>query len=84
MDCNKLATSVTSLMTLWSLFSFQLFPGYRGFLVDSVKTLHLLDEVRISADERHMFKGISEAKGMTLSSFLSVLEYILFFLLFLF
>ncbi|XP_067949493.1 leucine-rich repeat-containing protein 43-like, partial [Watersipora subatra] len=28
-------------------------PGYRGFVVDNLKTIDLLDDIRIEADERH-------------------------------
>ena len=36
-----------------------LFIGYRGYIIDSIKTLSFLDEVTISAHERHLSKGMS-------------------------
>lgn len=42
----------------------QLFAGYRGYTIDYIKSLNLLDDSRISADERHLFKGMSKLKGM--------------------
>lgn len=35
-------------------------PGYRGFVVDNLKTIDLLDDVRIEADERHRHTGMSK------------------------
>lgn len=43
---------------------FQLIPGYRGYVVDSLKKLFILDDIRISADEKHHFKGLAKRKGM--------------------
>lgn len=34
-------------------------PGYRGFVIDNLKTIDLLDDVRIEADERHRFTQMS-------------------------
>ena len=41
----------------------QLVPGYRGYVVDSLRNLSYLDDVNISADEKHHFKGLSKRKG---------------------
>ncbi|RXM93388.1 Leucine-rich repeat-containing protein 43 [Acipenser ruthenus] len=38
-------------------------PSYRGFLVDSLPKLALLDDVRVLPDERHHFKGLAKRKG---------------------
>ena len=45
-------------------FSFQLIPGYRGYTVDSLKKLNILDDIMISADERHYFKGLARRRGL--------------------
>ena len=47
------------------LFSVQISPGYRGFIVDSLPRLSILDDTRITADERHTFSGLSLKKGLT-------------------
>ena len=39
-------------------------PGYRGYSIDSIRQLTILDDIRISADEKHFFKGLSKLKGM--------------------
>jgi hypothetical protein len=41
----------------------QLIPGYRGYTIDSLRKLDILDDKRISADERHHFKGLSRRRG---------------------
>ena len=38
-------------------------PGYRGYTIDSIRQLTILDDMRISADEKHFFKGLSKLKG---------------------
>ncbi|XP_033123200.1 leucine-rich repeat-containing protein 43-like [Anneissia japonica] len=43
-----------------------LIPGYRGFVVDSFRQLLILDDVRISADEKHHFKGLARRKDLIL------------------
>ena len=43
--------------------SIQLIPGYRGFVVDNLRLLQVLDDVRISADEKHLFKGLAKRRG---------------------
>lgn len=45
---------------------FQLVPGYRGYTIDSIRQLTILDDIRISADEKHFFKGLSKLKGTDL------------------
>lgn len=35
-------------------------PGYRGFVVDNLKTIDLLDDLRIEADERHRCNQMSK------------------------
>jgi len=40
------------------------FLGYRGFVVDSLKSLSFLDDTRISAEEKHKFKGLSKLKDL--------------------
>lgn len=39
-----------------------LIPGYRGYTVDSLRHLSVLDDIRISADERHRFKGLARRR----------------------
>jgi len=46
-----------------------LFAGYRGYVIDTIKTLSILDDVKITADERHVFKGISTLKDLPLEEF---------------
>lgn len=41
----------------------QLIPGYRGYTVDSLRKLSVLDDIMISADERHYFKGLARRRG---------------------
>ncbi|EDO44581.1 predicted protein [Nematostella vectensis] len=41
----------------------QLVPGYRGYVIDSIRALTILDDTRISADEKHYFKGLSKLRG---------------------
>lgn len=43
-----------------------LIPGYRGYVVDSLKKLFILDDIRISADEKHHFKGLAKRKEFIL------------------
>ncbi|CAH1232431.1 DNAAF1 [Branchiostoma lanceolatum] len=43
-----------------------LVPGYRGYTIDSLKKLTILDDQRISADERHRFKGLAKKKEVIL------------------
>lgn len=49
------------------LLLFQLVPGYRGYTIDSIRQLTILDDIRISADEKHFFKGLSKLKGTDLN-----------------
>ncbi|KAL5016013.1 hypothetical protein ScPMuIL_005602 [Solemya velum] len=39
-----------------------LIPGYRGYTVDSLRKLNILDDVMISADERHRYKGLARRR----------------------
>ena len=48
---------------LVSICAFQLTPGYRGYTIDSLKKLDFFDDVTVSADEKHHFKGISTKLG---------------------
>ncbi|XP_077995705.1 leucine-rich repeat-containing protein 43-like isoform X2 [Glandiceps talaboti] len=41
-------------------------PGYRGFVIDSLKKLSILDDFRITADERHHFRGLARRKEFIL------------------
>jgi len=38
-------------------------PGYRGYVIDSLRNLDFLDDISISADEKHHFKGLAKRKG---------------------
>uniref|UniRef100_A0A8D0FGB0 Leucine rich repeat containing 43 n=1 Tax=Strix occidentalis caurina TaxID=311401 RepID=A0A8D0FGB0_STROC len=44
-----------------------LIPTYRGFLVDSLPKLCILDDIRIGPDERHQFHGLARQPGEPLS-----------------
>lgn len=56
------------MLTLLSLASlFQLIPGYRGYTIDSLRKLSILDDIMISADEKHHYKGLARRRGMTFS-----------------
>lgn len=46
---------------------FQLIPGYRGYTIDSLRKLSILDDIMISADEKHHYKGLARRRGMTFS-----------------
>ncbi|KAK2148905.1 hypothetical protein LSH36_476g02066 [Paralvinella palmiformis] len=39
-----------------------LVPGYRGYVIDSLRNLDFLDDISISADEKHHFKGLAKRK----------------------
>ncbi|XP_071493692.1 leucine-rich repeat-containing protein 43-like [Diadema antillarum] len=39
-----------------------LIPGYRGYTVDSLRKLTILDDTQISADEKHHFKGLARRR----------------------
>lgn len=43
-----------------------LIPGYRGYTVDSLRKLNILDDIMISADERHYFKGLARRREFVL------------------
>ena len=38
--------------------SLQLMPSYRGFTIDSIQNLTSFDDIIITADEKHDFKGM--------------------------
>lgn len=38
--------------------------GYRGLVVDTLKQLSILDDLRITAEEKHRYKGTSRLKGL--------------------
>ena len=53
-----------SLNTFFNLvFILQLIPGYRGYTIDSLRKLSFLDDISISADEKHHYKGLAKRKG---------------------
>ncbi|CAK8694317.1 unnamed protein product [Clavelina lepadiformis] len=43
-----------------------LIPGYRGHTIDALRELTILDDVQISADEKHHFKGLGKKKELIL------------------
>lgn len=53
---------------------FQLVPGYRGHVVDAMKNLMILDDIRVTADERHHFKGLGKKKELILEESQLVVE----------
>uniref|UniRef100_A0A8C4YQT6 Leucine rich repeat containing 43 n=1 Tax=Gopherus evgoodei TaxID=1825980 RepID=A0A8C4YQT6_9SAUR len=61
-----LMSIVSKLATLWRLRTLVLqgnplvlIPGYRGFVIDSLPKLCILDDRNISPDEKHQFHGLS-------------------------
>lgn len=55
-----------------------LVPAYRGYTIDSLRALDFLDDVAISADEKHHFKGLARRKEYILDEAKTILtvEYI--------
>ncbi|KAL8583032.1 hypothetical protein ACOMHN_051196 [Nucella lapillus] len=51
-----------------------LIPGYRGYTIDSLRKLSVLDDIRISADERHHFKGLARRREYILDEAKVALE----------
>ncbi|XP_067681829.1 leucine-rich repeat-containing protein 43-like [Haliotis asinina] len=51
-----------------------LIPGYRGYTIDSLRKLSILDDVRISADEKHHFKGLARRKEYVLDEAKLIIE----------
>ncbi|XP_064612795.1 LOW QUALITY PROTEIN: leucine-rich repeat-containing protein 43-like [Liolophura sinensis] len=43
-----------------------LIPGYRGYTVDSLRKLTILDDLMITADEKHHFKGLARRREFIL------------------
>ncbi|XP_005091563.1 leucine-rich repeat-containing protein 43 [Aplysia californica] len=43
-----------------------LIPGYRGYTIDSLRRLSVMDDIHISADEKHHFKGLSRRREFIL------------------
>ncbi|CAH1802398.1 unnamed protein product, partial [Owenia fusiformis] len=43
-----------------------LVPGYRGYVIDSIRRLDVLDDIRITADEKHHFKGLARRREFIL------------------
>ena len=37
-------------------------PGYRGYTLDVLRELMIFDDVSVTADERHRFKGLARRK----------------------
>lgn len=52
-----------SLLKIYVWIFLQLLPAYRGYIIDSIKKLEILDDLPISADERHHYKGLTKQKG---------------------
>uniref|UniRef100_A0A8V5H4W5 Uncharacterized protein n=1 Tax=Melopsittacus undulatus TaxID=13146 RepID=A0A8V5H4W5_MELUD len=44
-----------------------LIPTYRGFLVDSLPKLSILDDIHVGLDERHQFLGLASEPGQSLT-----------------
>ncbi|NXP15889.1 LRC43 protein, partial [Thinocorus orbignyianus] len=63
MDLVGLVSQLSSLQKLRILVlqgnPLALIPTYRGFLVDSLPKLSILDDIRIEPDERHQFQGLA-------------------------
>nr|CAB3263519.1 leucine-rich repeat-containing protein 43-like [Phallusia mammillata] len=43
-----------------------LIPGYRGHVVDALRELSIFDDITVSADEKHHFKGLGKKKELIL------------------
>lgn len=48
---------------IFIFFLFQLIAGYRGYTIDSLRKLNILDDIMISADEKHHYKGLARRRG---------------------
>ena len=57
-----------TLIVSWQNY-LQLIPGYRGYTIDSLRKLSFLDDLSISADEKHHFKGLAKRKGLYKSNY---------------
>ncbi|XP_041348975.1 leucine-rich repeat-containing protein 43-like isoform X2 [Gigantopelta aegis] len=51
-----------------------LIPGYRGYIIDVMRKLSILDDISISADEKHHFKGLARRKEYILDEAKIILE----------
>ncbi|KAK3083802.1 hypothetical protein FSP39_003399 [Pinctada imbricata] len=51
-----------------------LIPGYRGYTIDSLRKLNILDDIMISADERHHYKGLARRREFILDEAKVTLE----------
>ena len=51
------------LKTRLDYFFLQLIPSYRGYTIDSLRQLGVMDDIHISADEKHHFKGLARRRG---------------------
>ncbi|XP_025090647.1 leucine-rich repeat-containing protein 43-like isoform X2 [Pomacea canaliculata] len=51
-----------------------LIPGYRGYIIDNLHCLTILDDIRISADEKHHFKGLARRREYILDEAKVMLE----------
>lgn len=43
-----------------------LIPGYRGHVIDAMRNLMIFDNIHVSADEKHHFKGLGKKKELIL------------------
>uniref|UniRef100_A0A8C3J3C6 Leucine rich repeat containing 43 n=1 Tax=Calidris pygmaea TaxID=425635 RepID=A0A8C3J3C6_9CHAR len=63
-DLMELVSQLSSLQKLRVLVlqgnPLALIPTYRGFLVDSLLKLSILDDIHIGPDERHQFRGLAK------------------------
>ncbi|XP_032242311.2 leucine-rich repeat-containing protein 43 [Nematostella vectensis] len=74
LSCNNLPDLYSTINTLKTLPKLRnlvmqgnplaLVPGYRGYVIDSIRALTILDDTRISADEKHYFKGLSKLRDI--------------------
>uniref|UniRef100_H3BFP7 Leucine rich repeat containing 43 n=1 Tax=Latimeria chalumnae TaxID=7897 RepID=H3BFP7_LATCH len=67
-DLLEIVTSLSTLLKLRILLlqgnPLTLIASYRGFTVDSLTKLNILDDMGISPDEKHHFKGMANRKAL--------------------
>lgn len=69
-DLMEIIRKMTTLPKLRNLIlqgnPLSLVPGYRGYTIDCLRRLTVLDDIHISADEKHHFKGLARRREFIL------------------
>ncbi|KAK3787039.1 hypothetical protein RRG08_037317 [Elysia crispata] len=69
-DLMEMVRKMTTLPKLRNLIlqgnPLSLIPGYRGYTIDCLRRLTVLDDIHISADEKHHFKGLARRREFIL------------------